>query len=112
MRHWVTELRGHFEAQREKLNATLEKVNNDSDFRQKVVKEYVVDGIAVSELTVKYGVSDASIYNWVKIYKDEVLKQTNSVSVTENSELSAYEKAVLTYKNSVNSRNMNSLARY
>lgn len=112
LRHWVTELREHFEAQREKLNATLEKVNKDSDFRQKVVKEYVVDGVAVSELTVKYGVSDASIYNWVKIYKDEVLKQTNSVSVTENSELSAYEKAVLTYKNSVNSRNMNSLVRY
>lgn len=112
LRHWVTELREHFEAQREKLNATLEKVNNDSDFRQKVVKEYVVDGVAVSELTVKYGVSDASIYNWVKIYKDEVLKQTNSVSVTENSELSAYEKAVLTYKNSVNSRNMNSLVRH
>lgn len=112
LRHWVTELRGHFEAQREKLNATLEKVTKDSGFRQKVVKEYVIDGVAVSELTAKYGVSDASVYNWVKIYKDEILKQTNSVSVTENSELSAYEKAVLTYKNSVNSRNMNSLVRY
>lgn len=46
-----------------------------NDVKKKVVKEHIQDGRTLNSLAAEYGVSHATISNWVRSYREEC--QTN-----------------------------------
>ena len=42
-----------------------------SDFRKKVVVQHVRDGRTTASLSAEYGISKATVSNWVKAYRKE-----------------------------------------
>lgn len=55
--------------------------------RKKVVKQHIQDGRSLASLAAEYGVSKASISNWVRAYREEC--QTND---EEKSQLELMEE--------------------
>ena len=52
-----------------------------NDFRKKVVILHLRDGRTIASLAAEYGVSKATISNWVKTYREEC--QTNDEAKSE-----------------------------
>ena len=42
-----------------------------TDFRKKVVVQHLRDGRTIASLAAEYGVSNATISNWVRAYREE-----------------------------------------
>lgn len=55
--------------------------------RKKIVKQHIQDGRTIQSLAAEYGVSKASISNWVRAYREEC--QTNDA---EKSQLELMEE--------------------
>ena len=52
-----------------------------NDVKKKVVKEHIQDGRTLNSLAAEYGVSHATISNWVRSYREEC--QTNDEAKNE-----------------------------
>ena len=52
-----------------------------NDFRKKVVVLHLRDGRTIASLAAEYGVSKATVSNWVKAYREEC--QTNDEAKSE-----------------------------
>lgn len=52
-----------------------------TDFRKKVVVQHLRDGRTIASLAAEYGVSNATISNWVRAYREEC--QTNDEAKSE-----------------------------
>ena len=51
--------------------------------RKKIVKQHIQDGRTLSSLAAEYGVSAASISNWVRAYREECQKNDEEMSQLE-----------------------------
>ena len=49
--------------------------------RKKIVKQHIQDGRTIQSLAAEYGVSKASISNWVRAYREEC--QTNDAETSQ-----------------------------
>ena len=56
-------------------------IKHTNDFRKKVVVQHIRDGRTIASLAAEYGVSRATVSNWVKAYREEC--QTNDEAKSE-----------------------------
>ena len=54
---------------------------HSNDFRKKVVTLHIRDGRTIASLAAEYGVSSATVSNWVRAYREEC--QTNDEAKSE-----------------------------
>lgn len=59
----------------------MNMTHSTEENRKKVAIQHIRDGRTIASLTAEYGVSKATISNWVKAYREEC--QTNDEAKTE-----------------------------
>lgn len=56
---------------------------NTTEARQKVVRHHIQDSRTIASLAAEYGVSKATISNWVRVYREECQSNENAMSELE-----------------------------
>ena len=63
----------------------MQRISNET--RKKVVREHIQDGRTIVSLSAEYGVSKATVSNWVRAYREEC-----QISDDEKSQLELMEE--------------------
>lgn len=82
----------------ESLSHNTKNQNYSSDFKLRVVEEYLQGGISYKDLAVKHGIkSDSQVFNWIKLYnggKNLKSYKTGGESTMNKGRKTTYEERV------------------